>query len=269
MYGAQEKDTVGVVFGAALTFLAHVLLFAMLFFVNPLGEGEDEEDGVVLSVIETELLMYGEVMPDDGELPWIANPEEAPQESDPEPAPIPEEETTLPEQETVVIEPEPVAEPSEVVQENRPDPVEHRPELAERQDRGETNPNRPENQRPTMGSQDGFQGGTSLSASALANQFSGIVRQLSRALRRPASIPSDEYERLEATVWVRCTGSGQITEWEFEDRSGNRVFDAAVESMLNRFRMGSDRLRLGSVSNAEVREQMVSDGFRIPVRGGR
>ena len=131
----------------------------MLFFVNPLGEGEDEEDGVVLSVIETELLMYGEVMPDDGELPWIANPEEAPQESDPEPAPIPEEETTLPEQETVVIEPEPVAEPSEVVQENRPDPVEHRPELAERQDRGETNPNRPENQRPTMGSQDGFQGG--------------------------------------------------------------------------------------------------------------
>lgn len=254
-------------FGAALTFLAHVVLFAMLFFVNPMGDGE-EADGVVLQVIETELLMYGEVMPTEGELPWIANPEEAPQESDPEPAPVPEEETTLPEQETVVVEPEPVAEAVVVPQENRPEPVEHRPELEQRPDRGETNTNRPENQRPTMGSQEGFRGGTSLSASALANQFAGIVNQLKRTLRRPAAIPSDEYESLEATVWVRCTGSGQITEWEFERRSGNRLFDAAVESMLNRFRMGSDRLRLSSVSNVAVREQMVSDGFRIPIQGG-
>jgi outer membrane biosynthesis protein TonB len=269
LYGAQQKDTVGVAFGALLTLFAHVVLVGMLFFVNPIGEGDEAADTLVLSVIETELLMYGEVMPTDGELPWIANPEEAPQESDSEPAPVPEEETTLPEQETVVIQPEPAADTVPIVQENRPEPVDHRPDLQTRPDRGETNPNRPENQRPTMGSQDGFQGGTSLSASALANQFAGIVRQLSRALRRPAAIPSDEYEDLEATVWVRCTGSGQITTWEFEQRSGNRLFDAAVESMLNRFRMGSDRLRLSSVSNAEIRDQMVSDGFRIPVRGGR
>ena len=264
MYAAQKKDSVGLMFGAALTFLAHAALFTLLFLINPLGRESDEET-VLVPVISTELLMYGEVMPDDGELPWIANPEEAPEQSDPDPAPVPEEETTLPQQETVVVDAVPTE--AEVVEENRPEPEEHRPELAARPDRGPTNENRPENQRPTMGSQEGHQGGTSLSASAQAIQFAGIVRQLSGALRRPSAIPQDEYRRLEAELFVRCTGSGQIVDWEFEERSGNRLFDAAIESMLNRFKMGSDRLRLSSVSNEELRGAMVSNGFRIPVRG--
>jgi outer membrane biosynthesis protein TonB len=265
VYAAQKQDTVGMAFGASLTFLAHAAFFALLFLVNPLG-GADEEIAITVSVTTTELLMYGEVMPVDGELPWIANPEEAPEQTEQERLPVPEEETTLPEQETVVIEPEP-SDAVVVPEENRPEPEEHRPELEARPDRGPTNENRPENQRPTMGSQEGYQGGTSLSASALANQFAGIVRQLSRALRRPAAIPQDEYRGLEAEVYVRCTGSGQVIDWEFEERSGNRLFDAAIESMLNRFKMGSDRLRLSSVSNGDLREAMVSNGFRIPVRG--
>lgn len=265
MYAAQKQDSAGLVFGVALTFVAHAAFVFLLVLVNPMGQSEGEET-ILVEVTSTELLMYGEVMPEDGQLPWIANPEQAPEQPQDEPTPVPEEETTLPPQEAVVLDPEP-AEVDPTPEENRAQPEEHRPELAARPDRGETNQNRPENQRPTMGSQDGFEGGTSLSASARAHQFAGIVRQLSRALRRPAAISQDEYRRLEAMVYVRCTSTGQITDWEFVERSGNRLFDAAAESMLNRFKMGSDRLRLSSVSNAEYRESMIANGFRIPVRG--
>lgn len=263
---AQRPDGLGLLFGIALTFVAHAALFALLLMVNGFGGEDDEEQGVLLPVVSTELLMLGDVMPEDGELPWIANPEQGPEVDDnPEPAPVPEEETTLPQQETVVLDSDAPAE--QVREENRPAPEEHRPELAERRDRGESNPNRPTNDRPRMGSPDGFEGGTSLSAQAMQNQFAGLVAQLGRALRRPSSISDSEYRNLEATVYIRCTSEGRITRWEFVEESGNRAFDGAVESMLNRFRMGSERLRLSSVSNEDLRNRMVSEGFRIPVQG--
>lgn len=266
---AHRKDAVALFFGAALSFVAHaVLLFLFFFATNIQHESDEGDQEALLPVVSAELLMLGDVMPEDGELPWIANPEEAPlDDAPPTPTPVPEEEeTTLPQQETVVIEQEEApAEP--VREENRAQPEEHRPDRAARQDRGETNPNRPTNDRPRVGSPDGFEGGTSLSAAALQNQFAGLVRQLSRGLRRPSGITDQEFRSLEALVHVRCTEAGRITAWEFVDRSGNRLFDSAVESMLNRFRLGSDRLNLGSVTNDELRQRMIRDGFRIPVRG--
>ena len=65
---------------------------------------------------------------------------------------------------------------------------------------------------------------------------------------------------------MRCTPSGQITDWDFEERSGNRLFDSAVERMLNRFHMGDDRLRLSTVTNDQLRNSMISRGFTVPIR---
>lgn len=262
---AQRPDNVGLIFGLALTSAAHLAFVGLLLMVDVFGD--DEPQGVLLPVISAELLMLGDQMPEDGELPWIANPEPAPQQDDnPEPAPVPEEETTLPQQETVVITPDP-APPQQVREENRAQPEERQPDRQERRDRGETNPNRPTNERPRMGSPDGFAGGTSLSASALQNQFAGLVAQLGRALRRPSSITDAEYASLEAVVYIRTSVEGRVLSWEFVESSGNRAFDSAVESMLNRFRMGSDRLRLSTVSNEDLRNRMVAEGFRIPVKG--
>ncbi len=263
---ANSPDRIALFFGGALSFVAHAALLFLLFVAT--GPAEDETpETISLPIISAEMLMLGDVMPVDGELPWIANPEEAPSEDNQlEPAPVPEEETTLPQQETVVLNPEPA--PAQTVrEENRARPEERQPEREERRDRGETNPNRPTNERPRMGSTEGSEGGTSLSASAMRNQFAGLVRQFGRAMRRPSGITDAEYRTLEAMVHIRCTEAGRITAWEFVDRSGNRLFDSAVESMLNRFRLGSDRLQLSSVSNDELRERMIREGFRIPVRG--
>ena len=253
-----------IAFGVLLTIVAHAAFVGLLSLVA--GFGGDEPDTILLPVVSTELLMLGDVMPEDGELPWIANPEPAPQNPEPAEAPTPpEEETTLPQQETVVLNAP--AEAEQVREENRPVPEQSNPERAPRQDRGETNENRPTNDRPRMGSPDGYVGGTSLSAQALQNQFAGLVAQLGRALRRPSSIPDAEYRRLEALIQIRTTSEGRITNWEFVESSGNQIFDSAVSSMLNRFRTGSDRLRLSTVSNEDLRARMISEGFRIPVRG--
>lgn len=265
---AQSPDRIAMLFGASVTFVSHAVLFALLIIAayRPVPEVEEPE---LLPVVSAELLMLGDVMPEDGELPWIANPEQAPQvDNNPEPAPVPEEETSLPDQETVVLNPEPVPTPPEPRrEENRAQQEETNRDAPERRDRGETNENRPTNDRARMGSQDGVAGGTSLSATAMRNQFAGLVGQLSRALRRPSGITDSEFRGLEAMVYVRCTEAGRITSWDFVERSGNQLFDDAVQSMLNRFRMGSDRLRLSTVTNDDLRNSMIRDGFRIPVTG--
>lgn len=247
--------------GAVITALVHIGFVVLLVVFGK--DAKADAEPVLVPVIATELLMWGEVMPTEGELPWIANPEEAPEDAPTTPV-DPETPTAAPEEEAVVLNPQ--AAPVEPQREELRTENEPRPENAqERPYRGETNPNRPTNSDPIMGSSEGFIGGTSLSETAMRNQFSEIQRQLNRALRRPATITEDEFGRLSADVDVRITESGQVTSFDIVRSSGNASFDGAVEAALNTFRFGREYLRINTVSNEELRASMVRNGFRITV----
>ena len=254
--------------GIVAALAAHAILVGIILFAN-FGP-EEAHAPVVLPVLETELLMLGEQMPEEGMLPRMANPEEAPQDSVREVVEEVPEETALPDQETVVIEREPEPEPEVRPVENRPDPTPRpREEAAERQDRGETNPHRPTNDDPTTGSREGFAGGTSLSATAVANQLAPISAQIGRAVRRPASIPEAEFRSLSCSVSFRVSELGRVLpgSWDIERSSGNRLFDAAVQNALNSFSRGSSRLQLQRITNADLRSAVIRRGFEITIRG--
>jgi outer membrane biosynthesis protein TonB len=267
-----RSDTTGIASGIVSTFVAHVAMFGLIVLANVTGEDGPPEDAFELPVLSTELLMLGEQMPEEGMLPRIANPEEAPQVDDnPAPPEVPEEETALPDQEEVVLDREPTPEPPEREErreENRPNP-EPTPEreAPPRRDRGETNPNRPTNNDPRVGSTEGFAGGTSLSASAQRNQLAPITAQLSRALQRPTAIDDATYRSLSAVVQFRVSEAGRVLDWEIVEPSGNQLFDAAVSRMLNRFKLGSDRLNLSVVTNEAFRDAIVRRGFQTTVQG--
>lgn len=256
--------------GLVLTAIAHVGMIGLMLLAN-FGVGDEGgPEPFELPVIETELLMLGEQMPEDGMLPRMANPEEAPQVDDnPEPAEVPEEETALPDQETVVLERETPPEPApERRIENRPNPEREQPRDApERRDRGETNPNRPTNDDPRVGSREGFAGGTSLSEAAQRNQLAPIASQLARALQRPAGIDDSTYRRLSCDVRFRVSDAGRVLDWTIIDPSGNELFDSAVTRMLNTFRFGNARLNLSAVTNESFRRAIVLRGFVTTVRG--
>jgi outer membrane biosynthesis protein TonB len=264
-----DNTTAEIVLGVICTGVVHTGLIVLLLFMRGGAVMVEEEPETRIEYITTELLMYGEVMPDDGQLPWIPNPEPAPEDAlPPEPDEVLPEVTARPEQETVVLEPEvvpdPPAEPTPT--ENRAQPEPREREAPPRRDRGDTNPNRPTNTDPTIGSQDGFVGGTSLSESALRNQFSIIASQISREVRRPAGISDADYRRLSARVHIRVNDRGQITSYEFQSdgRSGNAMYDGSVEAALNSFRQGRNRLQLNSL-NPEVRTRLISNGIIINV----
>ena len=147
----------------------------------------------------------------------------------------------------------------------RADEVQQNRDAPDRADRGETNPNRPTNDRPRVGFQDGYAGGTSLSESALRNQFAIIQSQIGRQIDRPTSIDEATWSRLSATYQIRVAVDGQIVDFQRVTGSGNSTFDAQVEVALNRFRSGRERLRLSSL-NDEVRQAFIEQGFRITVR---
>lgn len=264
MLVTRPTDAAEVISGVVITVMAHVAL-GVLFWTVQTKSDTIAEPETIRHVITAELLMYGEVMPVDGQLPWIANPEQAPEAAEPPPPdqPIPEV-TSAPEQEVVRLNPPEQPQPPRPEQ-NQVRPETPRPEAPQRQDRGETNRNRPTNSDPLIGSRDGFVGGTSLSESALRNQYAQIISQLGRAIRRPAAIPDSEYERLSCRVYIRVTDAGRISSWEFRDRSGNAMYDSAVESALNSFRHGSNRLRVQSL-NPEVRTQFMNSGLVLNIR---
>ncbi|MFT4705138.1 MAG: TonB family protein [Bradymonadia bacterium] len=256
--------------GVIVAMAAHVFLGAMFFFAGVAEPDVVTERPLELPVLSTELLMLGEQMPTPGELPRIANPEEAPEvDTNPEPTTAPEEPTAAPDQETVVLNPEPREEPPEEREvENRPQPEERQErEVQPRRDRGETNPNRPTNDDPTIGSPEGFEGGTSLSASAVANQLAPLTRQISGAVRRPNGIPDNEYRRLRVRVEFRVSEIGRITRATVARSSGNRLFDNAVVSAFNSFRMGSSRLQINSITNEDLRNSIIRSGGVIEITG--
>lgn len=264
-YDSQRTGPVEVFAGVVLTCVAHVALGTLLFLVESHKEAE-ERTTVELLVIDAELAALGDVLPVAGQLPEIANPEEAPEDAPPpDPTqPIPEE-TSVPDSEVVVLnqEPEPVQEQERTVV--RADEVQQNRDAPDRADRGETNPNRPTNDRPRVGFQDGYAGGTSLSESALRNQFAIIQSQIGRQIDRPTSIDEATWSRLSATYQIRVAVDGQIVDFQRVTGSGNSTFDAQVEVALNRFRSGRERLRLSSL-NDEVRQAFIAQGFRITVR---
>jgi outer membrane biosynthesis protein TonB len=259
-------DTPEVLAGVVASVVAHIVIAAMVLvasFAKP--DAADEAD---TNVLAGEVLMLGEVMPLPGELPWIANPEPAPENAPPpEPnQPIPEQ-TAAPDQEVVRLNQQPPPEQApERPQENRVQPQPTPRDAPPRPDRGETNPNRPTNSDPRIGSTEGFAGGTSLSEDALRNQYAIIQAQIQRAMTRSRAISDSEYARLVARVEIRATAQGRISSWEFLDRSGNVLFDSSIETALNSFREGSQRLNLAAL-NVEVRDRFVNNGLRLNIRG--
>ena len=251
--------------GIVLTLLAHAVVLGFAL-VGSMSEPAAAPSAPV--VIEAELLKWGEIMPKDGQLPWIANP--APAEKLEEPEPIkPEQpkEVAPPDEETVALKPLPEEpkKPKKETLEQQPEKV--KPKVTTPTPyRGETNPLRPTNNLPVMGSSSGHQGGTSLSASAVANQMARITAQLQRALRAPAGIPPGECRTLATTVYVRVTVQGRISTCDIKSPSGNALFDGAVRTMCSRYSMGASRLDLNSITDAGLRQSIEKSGFNSQIK---
>lgn len=251
--------------GAAVTLALHLTMVLALVW----GAADDAEDDApqLALVVEAELLRWGEVEPEDTALPTIANPRPAPVT-----APPPARDAPQP--------PETQEAPTEVVNLNAANsaaatpPTELRPEERDRRDdtptahyRGETNPHRPVNDEAIQGFADGFRGGTSLSPSAQRNLLARIQEQLQRAFSPPRSLSDEELRRLQIRLHVRIASDGRIVGWDILQASGNRQFDTAATMTLNRFRSGSDRLDLASISDPGFRELIEAQGLPIMMVG--
>jgi outer membrane biosynthesis protein TonB len=249
----QLNPTLQVISGLTMTLLFHGgMIAAYLYWDSSTAEAIEEPDSMLMQYEPAELLMYGEVMPEPGRLPRHANPapEERPEEVVQVDPPEPAEDTVTVARE----EPEeaPVAREERNEEEDQP------------RDSSRHNPNRPTNRERLTGSPDGFRGGTSLSATALANLFGRAQRQIQNAFSPPGSVGSEELARLEARVLIRVNRDGRVTGFDWERRSGNRLFDSAVERAINTFRLGSRRLHLPS-ENAQAMRQVLDSGFIVVV----
>lgn len=252
--------------GVGVTLGLH--LAGLLVFLWGEASVDELDAGPVMAlVVETELLRWGEVEPDDDVLPTIANPK---------PAPI-QEASTSPE---VALPPEETQEaPTEVVDLNaqdaaterdtqmRADERDQRKDLPTAQYRGETNPHRPTNDEAIQGYADGFKSGTSLSPSAQRNLLARIQEQLQRSFSPPRSISDDELRRLKIRIHVRIASDGRVLGWDVLEPSGNRQFDTAATMTLNRFRSGIDRLDMASISDTGFRELIEAQGLPIVMVG--
>lgn len=249
-----------------MTLVLHLAAVLALVWGATAKNAEDD-DAQRAFVVETELLRWGEVEPGDTALPTIANPRPAPATAPPPAPDAPPPETS---QEA----------PTEVVNlgaaERAADtpPTELRAEVRDQRDdtpiagyRGETNPHRPVNDEAIQGFADGFRGGTSLSPSAQRNLLARIQEQLQRAFSPPRSLSDEELRRLQIRLHVRITSDGRIVGWDIVQASGNRQFDTAATMTLNRFRSGSDRLDLVSISDPGFRALIEAQGLPIMMVG--
>ncbi|MCA9561836.1 MAG: hypothetical protein KC561_00035 [Myxococcales bacterium] len=221
--------TLGILLAAAI----HAGIFYWLSTEDWTDYLDDEAEEVIpLNFEPVELLMWGEEMPNPNELPVIANPDQETQE-----------------EEVVDLQPEP-PDPEEVavVQEEEEElPVEREPEEREEEQRRDNqlhNPDRPVNNEPIQGSQDGTRGGNSLSESALANVFSQLQGQINRSIRPPRSLSASQLATMSGRIRIHINTDGRILRYSWVERTGNRALDGAVEQGLNTFRLGSSRLRL-------------------------
>lgn len=243
----------GLLFASSVVFtaLVHVSLVAILLISGDQDEAEAAVEPELMVFEEVELLKWGEVMPDPNELPTISNPAEETREQD----------VVHLNQDEAISEPQQDEDP-----EARPE--EEEPEEEQRQDNSRHNQHRPTNNEPIQGSPDGYQGGTSLSATAMANLFGPVQLQIQRAVRPPASLSQAQLEEMEGIVTIYVTREGRIRRYVWRTRTGNAAYDGTIERALERFRVGSERLRLPTHNEAAM-NQAVEHGFRITVRGHR
>lgn len=263
----RKTDIPALALASLGTIGVHVGVVVLLMLFHSFSGALEREEEVHLPVIDTELLKWGEEMPDEHALPTIANPAPAPEpETVPEELPEPQPEAEPAPAEEIAIN----AQDSKQSEENEEQlkPEEERSEDAPAVEyRGEHNPNRPTNTERIQGSPEGFRGGTSLSEAAKRNQMSAIQEQLQRAFRPPSSISESELRRMQARFRIVVDASGRIIRWQLLSSSGNRHFDTTAEAVLNRFRHGDERLRLQSISNEALREQIIADGFVASMKG--
>jgi hypothetical protein len=157
-------------------------------------------------------------------------------------------------------EPEPPPEPQEIEQvevqrEEREDPPD------QREDTDRHNEERPINNEPLPGSEEGHRGGTSLSSTAIANLFSRMQQQIQRAFRARQPSASSSKTRREC---IRSTAKANL-ECGVGRPPGNSAFDSAVETALNTFRLGSQRLYMPT-TNEEAMDLALEDGIGITIR---
>jgi outer membrane biosynthesis protein TonB len=254
MRGKHEPRSSGsIIMGFVFTLLFHGLVAGLyLHWESEQAEALTVPDETQLMRYEAvELLMWGEVMPEPGQLPNISNP--APETAPPD---------------VVHIEPPPPEEPPPVIVQREPEPeprrrAEEPPPEAPRDD-SRHNRTRPVNTEPLAGSPQGFRGGTSLSPTALANLFGPMQAQIQRAFSPPGSLARDELSRLSARVRIYVNADGRITRFTWIRRSGNDLFDSAAERALNTFRLGSQRLRLPT-GNQQAMDQVLEHGLEIMI----
>lgn len=253
--------------GAGLTLLLHLCFLAFFVFRNDSALEDDGAANLAL-IVETELLRWGEVMPDEAALPTIPNPRPAVERT-----PTPDEPVAPPpetqEAPTEVVD---LQTPTEIAEapkptERRRDVQEQKPDLPAAQYRGETNPHRPVNDDAIQGFADGYRGGTSLSPSAQRNLLARVQEQLQSAFSPPRSLSVDELRRLRIRIHVRIASDGRIVGWEVLESSGNRQFDTAATMTLNRFRNGIDRLDMASIRDASFRSMIEAEGLPIVMVG--
>lgn len=251
------------ILGVVLTLVLHLGVLVVL----RLGEGQgasDASDAQEAYILETELLRWGEVEPDDTQMPTIANPREGQGESAQEELP---EETQEAPTETVDLSQQPSDSAEDIPTTRRPEEQEQKADVPQASDRGETNPHRPTNDLPIEGFADGYQSGTSLSPSAQRNMLARIQEQLQSAFRPPRSLSDAELKRLGIRLHVRIAKDGQVLGWDILEASGNRQFDTAAEVTLNRFKNGSSRLDMDSISDADFRKLVEEKGLPIVMVG--
>ena len=253
--------------GVVITVALHLLVIAFITHTGEAIEQSQPEPVELLPVIATDLLRWGEQMPDERELPVIANPAPA-REREPEPSPPAAEQEPAPPETEVVDLNVASAEPAPRRETELRSRVEDRaPDAPQTPYRGEHNPNRPINDAPIAGSPDGFLGGTSLDEAAMRNHLSRIQQQLQRAFQPPQSISEAQLRRLRVRMRIQVTPQGQITAWEVDRSSGNRIFDMYAERALDQFKTGTQRLDLSSIRDEGLRARLIRDGFVVDMQG--
>lgn len=249
--------------GAGLTLLLHVGILVLFRYGDRANSADDAHDPEAF-VIETELLRWGEVEPDETSLPTIANPRPGQGEANVDELP---EETQEAPTETVDLNPSPSDAAEDLPTERRPEEKEQSKDVPQAADRGKTNPHRPTNDLPIEGFGDGYRSGTSLSPSAQRNMLARIQEQLQGAFSPPRSLSDEQLQRLSIRFHVRIAKDGQVIGWEVLESSGNRQFDTAAAMTLNRFKNGSSRLEMDSITDADFRALVEAKGLPIVMVG--
>lgn len=254
--------------GVGITLALHLAGVGIFVIRARHAASEMPESARTALIVETELLRWGEELPDPTAMPTIPNPKPAPErEPVEEQLPPPDQETQTAPTEVVNLQA-----PSEAAADAQPTELraaveDRKPQTPVAQYRGPTNPNRPTNDLAIEGYQDGYRGGTSLSPSAQRNLLARIQEQLQRAFRPPRSLSDEALQRLKIRVHVRIAADGQILGWDILESSGDRQFDTAATMTLNRFRNGTDRLDMASIRDASLRELIEAEGLPIVMVG--